>query len=315
MAPVILLLSALLSLSGTVSAEQQQEECYATYCLESGDVDFSLAIGYGQRSNPLNFSENRSLIIVPDFAWYGESWYLDNTEIGYQWIQKQDFAFETFVALNTTNRDFQDDHGSSFSFDSGDVFSTVGESLASDSGSSGDEESAPGAPTEGGELEDGRIGILTDLAVSPEDVGDRDYAIDIGIRAHWYMDDIEWTAALLHDASNTYKGAQMALGFRKMWRYQDWKVVANIGLTWKSTNLLDYYYGIDSTDIENPLFHYDASAGWFTSVGLIANRKISENWHGLIHLSYTHLPDAMTDSPLVEEEYTTTTFAGVTYRF
>ena len=106
--------------------KEQQKECDVTYCLESGDFNFAVGIGYGTRTNPLNFSDNRTLLIIPDIAWYGDNWYLDNTEIGYQWIQQDRFALETFVTLNNSKRDFEKDHPSNFVIGTDNLFESVG---------------------------------------------------------------------------------------------------------------------------------------------------------------------------------------------
>lgn len=301
-----------LPLAWQTHAEEDTSECFASYCLESGNVDLAFALGYGVRTNPLNFSDHRSLVIVPDIAWYGENWYLDNLEVGYQWHYSASFALETFVTLNNTNRDFQDEHGSSFLFDGVDVLGAV-ESTAAVGPTPPPRENTSG-DNETGRLHGYNI-TSDDIRLSPEDVKDRDFALDFGIRAHWYTQSSEWTLALFHDISDVYKGARASAGYRKLWLLGSWKLVTSAELEWRSADLLDYYYGIDSTDIDNTLFHYDAGAGLFTSVGLTANREITENWHWLLHTSFNLLPKAMTDSPLVEEDYTITTFAGVTYRF
>lgn len=308
-----MLLALLLTvpLSFQASADEQEPDCFASYCLESGNLDLALALGYGVRTNPLNFTDHRSLVIVPDIAWYGDNWYLDNLEVGYQWYYSGSFAIETFVTLNNTNRDFQDEHGSSFLFDGVDVLGAVESTVSGPEAPVGD-----GSNFDNETVRDQGHDLLpTDMRLSPEDVRDRDFALDAGVRAHWYTDTSEWTLALFHDVSDVYGGARISAGYRKLWYLGQWKLVSAAELEWRSADLLDYYYGIDSSDVENTLFHYDAGAGLFASVGLTANREITENWQWLLHVSYNLLPDSMTDSPLVEEDYTITTFAGVTYRF
>lgn len=315
----ILLLAVLLApWALTASAREAQTGCESTYCFGSSDLDISLGVGYGKRTNPLHFSDDRTLILLPDLAWYGESFYLDNTEVGYQWIQEASFAFETFFTLNKSNRDFQDEHPSSFNLDGSQILDSAEEELTSGDSPvvSEDPSDSDNNSESGGDSSRQQQGIK----LSPDDVTDRDFAIDFGARVHWYQGDNEWSAAVFHDASGTYKGARAKLLYRNMWQVQEWKIVTSASLEWKSADLLDYYYGIDANDfkdnnIQNQQFHYDAKSGWFSRIGVTANRNITDNWRWLMHVSYNHLPGAMVDSPLVDKDYTITTFAGVTYRF
>jgi outer membrane protein len=293
----LLVITMLLAFSGW--SEQRDTDCFATYCLKDGELSISLALGYGQRSNPLYLSDDRDLIALPDIAWYGEKAYLDNTELGYQWRQQTDFALETFVTLNTTNRYFQDDHISQFVLDGSELSASeipALEALPEQLDVRGDEQSR--------------------ARLSVADVSDRDFAVDLGVRAHWYPTNTsEWTVAVMQDISNVYQGARATMQYRHSWQWQKWKLVTAASLQWQSANLLDYYYGIDTQDTENPDLFYQANSGWQTTLSASITRTITGKWAGLIHISYSDLPESMTDSPLVTEKYTTTTFAGVTYRF
>ena len=263
-------------------------------------VNLAVALGYGVRSNPLNFSDDRNLFLVPDIAWYGENWYLDNLEVGYQWSYTQSFAFETLVTLNTSNRHFQDDHGSSFLLD--------GE-FATGNGSAGGNVGWEIPPTAENPAPPAT------LSLSPADVQDRDFAVDVGVRAHWYTDRSEWTLALLRDISDVYGGTRAAVGYRKPWSLGPWKLLSSAELEWRSAELLNYYYGVDDGDVADPRYHYTPGSGLFANIKLTASRPITTNWRWLLHLSYQRLPSAMTASPLVAKDYTVTTFAGVTYQF
>ena len=274
--------------------------CSAEQCPETGIVNLAVALGYGVRTNPLSFSDDRNLFLIPDIAWYGENWYLDNLEVGYQWSYNSSFAFETFVTLNTSNLHFQDDHGSSFLLDS---------EFATGVGLPGDDTEFDIPPT----TENPALPAI--LALSPDDVQDRDFAVDVGVRAHWYTDHSEWTLALLHDISDIYGGARAVVSYSKPWSLGSWKLLSSAELEWRSADLLDYYYGVDNRDLADPRYHYTPGSGLFTRIKLTASRPISANWRWLLHFSYNRLPSAMTDSPLVAKDYTITTFAGVTYQF
>ncbi|MCC2607856.1 MipA/OmpV family protein [Planctobacterium marinum] len=303
------MLTALLLLAFSVcvtASDPQQNEtetsCNASYCMAQGEWHLAVGLGLGVRTNPLYLSDNTPLVIIPDIAWYGENWYLDNTEVGYQWIQKPHFAMETYLTLNSAYGDFKRSHISNFILDGVNISNSV------------DSTTTPGlAPDNGMESINDRTSLVTQL--SPADVADRDLAVDAGVRLHWYSEFSEWTLSAAHDISSVYQGAQLNAQYRRYWQTGDWKIIGKIGLTWKSADLLDYYYGINERDIEDVSLHYSAGSGWFPQIGVSANKKINAQWQWLLHASYNHLPSAMTDSPLVDKKYTITTFAGVTYKF
>ncbi|BDX08338.1 MipA/OmpV family protein [Planctobacterium marinum] len=273
----------------------------ASYCLEKGQLEIAVGLGAGVRTNPLYQTDNTPLVVIPDIAWYGENWYLDNTEIGYQWIQQETFAAEGFVTLNGEYGYFRSSHFSNFVLDGSSISSGF------ESGT------APGlAPND---EDDNQQDIFLNIQVSPENVAKRKLGIDAGIRLHWYQGDNEWTLSAAHDINDVYQGGSLSANYRRFMELGEWRVIANLRATWKSAALLDYYYGIDARDTFDATLHYTAGSAWFTQVGLSANRKITENWRWLLHISYNHLPSAMSDSPLVDKNYTITTFAGVTYRF
>lgn len=286
----------------SAKASETESSCNAPDCMTQGEWHLAVGLGIGVRTNPLYLSDNTPLVVIPDIAWYGDNWYLDNTEVGYQWSQREHFAMETFVTLNSAYGDFKRSHISNFIIDGVNISNSFEDSTS------------PGLiPDQGIETINDRTMLVTQL--SPADVADRDLAVDAGIRFHWYSELSEWSFSAAHDVSNVYQGAQFNVQYRRYWQSGDWKITGNLGLTWKSADLLDYYYGIDERDIDCVSLHYSAGSGWFPRIGVSATKKITGNWRWLLHASYNHLPSAMTDSPLVDKKYTITTFAGVTYRF
>lgn len=306
---LMLCLLILCSLMMTTANQANAETCEGEECIATHQLEIAVGLGLGVRTNPLYNSDNIPLIVIPDVAWYGENWYLDNTEVGYQWHWTDRFAFETFVALNTVYADFN----------RGNISNFVVDGIIDSSLSSAEEDAMPGVAPELPDgshalhdppIESGRISHL-----SPDDIADRDGAGDIGVRFHWYQENAEWTFAALHDVTSVHHGSQFKVQYKYKMEVADWRLISRLSLTWKSANLHDYYYGIDSDDIRQTHLHYNAGAGVYGGLAVSAYKKITENWSWLLHMSYQSLPDAMADSPLVDKKYTITSFAGVTYRF
>jgi outer membrane protein len=83
-------------------------------------------------------------------------------------------------------------------------------------------------------------------------------------------------------------------------------LVASVGLTWKSAELVRYYYGIE--DI------YEPGAALNPFVKLAYARPLSPRWAFNAFAHYEYLGDAIADSPIVSGHGVTTVFAGVVFK-
>ena len=66
-----------------------------------------MALGAGQRSNPLYDGDSFPMLILPDFSYYTESWFIDNGTVGYSLIQNDRFAASLVMRLNPEKGYFQ----------------------------------------------------------------------------------------------------------------------------------------------------------------------------------------------------------------
>nr|WP_277816382.1 MipA/OmpV family protein [Neptunicella marina] len=257
-------------------------------CIEPNSWQFSLAVGAGVKLNPLHDSDNIPLVILPDIAWYGESAYFDNGELGYQWTPANKQSVETFVRFNSERAYFSFWHPANLLLIS---TSDIQASLTS--------------PVEKFDRE----------AVSYKDVRKRDWAVDAGIRWQHQNKSGLWQVSVLNDISNTYNGQQLDLKYKHNWQVSQWNFTTTLSALWKSSKLLDYYYGLNELDNVEKSQLYHANSGWFPGISILARHPISENWQWVLRASYQHLPSAMSDSPLVERNSVASAFIGAAYRF
>lgn len=280
---------------------QDNDTCETEECAIIDQLSLSFALGYGVKSNPLASGDDRALYLIPDVAWYGEKWYIDNTEIGYQWLDRESFAFETFVTVNNEKAHFNRSHSGNFFFDA----SIPGNSLvegtpdAPPSPDIGDTEEPPFVPT----------------SISLDDIAKRKFALDVGLRFHKYVEDSEWTLTFLQDASGVHDGQQLALEYKYGFSVNQWRFGTAAKLTWKSSNLIDYYYGLDESDNVDLSQYYRGSSGIYPSLRISVAHPISDQWQWFAYAKYEFLDNGMTNSPLVDENQVTTLFTGVSYRF
>ena len=82
---------------------------------------------------------------------------------------------------------------------------------------------------------------------------------------------------------------------------------ADIGLTWKSSAIVSYYYGVPGV--------YEGSWALNPFVKLGYSRPLSSKWRLTAFVHYEHLGNAIADSPIVNARYVLTVLAGATYPF
>ncbi len=271
-----LCLTLLWSLPGS-ACEQQQE------CIETGQWEVAVAFGLGARSNPLEDGDAIPLVVIADVAYYGEQFYLDNAEIGFRWVQRRDFGFETYLAIDKERAFFSFWHPNN-------LLIPVGSA-------------SPGTDD----------GLTKDVSI--DEVASRRWAAHAGGRAHWYGNDQQWLLAIETDITGTHNGQKIELAYQYQWHGDDWQLSLRPSITWKSTNLLNYYYGIAEEDDVAEEYWYRVKSGFQPAVSVQYVKRMNENWQGLLHFSYQKLNDSMTQSPLVEDNQITSFFIGVGYRF
>ena len=62
---------------------------------------FNVALGYGQRSNPLVDGDDIDIYWLADLAWYGQRWFFDNGDIGFTIYDDEHFSLNAIGSLNS----------------------------------------------------------------------------------------------------------------------------------------------------------------------------------------------------------------------
>ena len=267
-------------------------------CTTTDEFHFSLAMGAGFRSNPLNGGHNMPLWLMPDIAYYSKYWFFDNGTLGYSW------ALSPALSLSVVSK-FNDEIGyfrrASFS----NVFAT--QTIA----------------------DDGLAGPVQKLGpmVEPESmyiaqVSKRPWAVDGGMQLDWQHENWQIRANWWHDISNEYQGshAKISLAYHLSHLTGDWGFSS--ALAWKSADLLDTYYGISLADGGHPDV---AAAGYQPEVGVHWSYALNDNWALLSLFRYRWLnidvynsddhEAGAKQSPLLAEAFVRSWFIGVSYRF
>jgi outer membrane protein len=250
-----------------------------------------VAFGLGVRSNPLVDGDPIPLVILPDVAWYGESAYFDNGELGYQWLSKEKVSFESFVSLERERAFFSFWQPANILVSNPD-FATDTPSIPSG------EDQSPATPP-----------------ISVDQVAARKWSINAGIRARYRLQSSEWLVSARSDVSSVHNGSQFSVSYLYAWQQQEWNVTVTPSLTWKSSALIDYFYGIGERDNVNETYYYSGTGGWQPSISIVSTKKINPQWQWILRAKIQKLHTGMSNSPLVEENSIRSVFAGVGYQF
>lgn len=89
-----------------------------------------------------------------------------------------------------------------------------------------------------------------------------------------------------------------------------------LGITWSSENQNEYYYGISKNESQRSgLNSYDPDSSWAPYIELSVNYKLTDNWNVFGMGRYIRLANEVTDSPMVDKEWTGVLMTGITYTF
>jgi outer membrane protein len=241
-------------------------------CVVVGEWDFSVSLGIGERSNPITSGADIPLIVIPQLSYYGKRFFIENLELGYTML---DGNSHTLNLIATPGYDrvffFRNDPQNYF-------VAGVGGAI-----------SAPVTPEIEHAIDRPRS---TTYLVGPE------WLFDVG-RVTGQM-------SALYEATGRHKGFEVRGAVATPLIQTTHSLVLSGGFTWKSSQLVDYYYGVDR--------HYQPNDALNPFLKLGYSRSLGERWSlsAFVHIEY--LDAAIADSPIVTDDTVTTAFAGVVYK-
>ena len=281
--------TALLILVSSISA-YAEDACSESYrCIEDKAWQFGLAIGAGVRSNPLVDGDNIPLILIPDIAYYHSAFYFDNGELGWQAQANDNTSVELFLSINAERANFSLWHPAN-------IF-------------------VPDLSLNAGATPPDTTNQPSQIEISIDDINNRKWAIDAGIRWQWHTDNQTVKLSLMQDASGVYKGNHAKFEYQYSVVIADWYITVAPSAHWYSDKLTNYYYGISEEDTEVREALYEAKGGIQIGVNVTATYQLNDNWFVLMRFGNKSLHGGMKQSPLVKDSTIRTAFAGLAYRF
>lgn len=248
-------------------------------CAVVGKLEISASFGLGQRSNPVVGRSDIPLVVIPHISYYGKRFFLENLELGFTLHEGE---MNTFNLIATPGYDrvffYKNDLQNIF-VAGGTVSSTTFAPVADRAA-----EEYPVSPRHttylaGPEWTFGYGEITGQLNALREVTGEHDgYEVRAAIAAP--------LALPLLSAKNS--------------------LVASAGLTWKSSEVVHYYYGVDG--------FYEPGSATIPFIKLRYAYPLTERWTINAFVHYEQLPGSIANSPVISQDHVTTFFAGAVFK-
>jgi MipA family protein len=245
-------------------------------CAVVGKLNISIGVGVGGRTNPVRGKSDLLLPVIPQISYYGKRFFLENLELGYTLHDGKSHSLSIIAAPGYDRAFF-------FRGDLQNIFvSSTGSFLVANPA---DESAAP----------------AEEFRVSP--------------RRTTYLVGPEWTFRhrqvvgqlnLLKEATGEHQGYEVRAALAAPIIDAEGALVISAGLTWKSSKLVRYYYGVDGL--------YEPGSAFNPFLKLGYTLPLSDRWSFNAFAHYERLDSAIADSPVIADRGVATAFAGFVYK-
>jgi outer membrane protein len=265
----LLLSLALVCLSPRVAMGQGPCTTPSPECAVVGEWDMSVSFGLGGRSNPVAGAKDIPLVVVPQINYYGRRWFLNNLELGYTLHEDDEHTFNLLATPGYDRVFFVRD-------DLQNYFVTTAS------------------------------GAINAPAIEEHPVRPRRTTWLTGVEWLWGRGPVATQLNALYEATGRHKGYEVRGAAAVPVLQTEHSVVLSAGFTWKSAELVRYYYGVEG------LYEPGSALNPFVKLGY--TRALSDRWSLNAFVHYERLGDAVAESPLIAERGVTTIFAGATFK-
>jgi MipA family protein len=234
-------------------------------CVVVGKLNFHLSLGYGERTNPLVGGSDIPLVVVPHLSYYGERFFLEDLEFGYSLYEDAANTFNLIAAPGYDRVFFVRDDPQNF---------FVGTGSAS---------AVPGS--------------------SQQPLPHRSTTYLAGPEWHFAYGGLAGQLNALYEITGRHEGYELRGAFAVPLMNSAGPLKASAGFTWKSAQVVRYYYGVPGD--------YDPGAAFNPFVKLAYVQPLSSRVTLRVFAHYERLGSAIADSPLVAHDDVVTVFAGI----
>lgn len=144
---------------------------------------------------------------------------------------------------------------------------------------------------------------------------DRDPTILGGAAASYYDGWGVTRVDVATDLLGKSNGQELTFSYGKQFVQDKWTLTPLAGVRWESSDMADYYFGVDADEVTPTRPQYSAGESWTPFVSLATRCRINEKWSSMIMVRYDWLDDEISDSPIVNKDYQIKLIGGLVCRF
>lgn len=144
---------------------------------------------------------------------------------------------------------------------------------------------------------------------------DRNPTVDGGIDLAWMTDWGLFSTIVVTDLLGAHDGHELEASYTIRLPYAGFTIFPSVGVRWRSSNLVQYYYGVRDSEARPGRPAYKPDAAITPVVRLALRRDLSEKWGALLAAQYEWLDSEISNSPIVDDTSRLSLVLGVTYAF
>ncbi|GAA6172203.1 hypothetical protein NBRC116592_18730 [Colwellia sp. KU-HH00111] len=127
--------------------------------------------------------------------------------------------------------------------------------------------------------------------------------------------DLAAARALGNDNRDGARGIIVDSFYSYLLPYRNWDFYLGAGLTYYEQALVDYYIGVDASEVTNSRSLYEASGGFRGQLEIYAQYPLSQSWFFNASVTQNFYNNKVKQSPLVDKNRLTQLMVGVLYVF
>jgi outer membrane protein len=272
-------------------------------CVEIGKWELSIGLGLGVRTNPLTDTDDIPLLLIPQVSYNGERFFIQNLDFGVI-LWQGDTQQLNLLATPSYDQVFFHRWSPSNFFIESNAFATI------DKENRGNKNNV----ISDGSDDDHELTNPQFLPLEARTLRDRHMAGLAGIEYSWSTPLFDLQLQYLTDFTQIHSGEELRIAIAKQWRHGKHQWLASVGANWQSSEVVNYYYGVNSAeaDVRDT---YATHSALSPLLRLDWNYQLTERWDLRMLTSYRMLPDEISASPLMNENKVITVFVGGVYHF
>ncbi|WP_462158128.1 MipA/OmpV family protein [Pseudoalteromonas sp. GB56] len=271
----------------SISVCAQESEPLQLAAVDSWQL--SVSAGYGKMRSALIDEDDITLVVLPDIRYFGERFYLFNTSVGWTFKETPKYSLSLEGQLNQDGLMFPHKYRG--------ILAAASPPLDINPLPDPDTK-VSGSSTQEPKFEIEKTALEKNLTYNAAAVW-RYYG--------WLDASVSWGK----DISAGHDGDEISAHIKKSSNMGDWTVEGLLGVDYKSSKLLNYYYGVSDDQGRNI---YRPSGGFNWRGQLQLAYPWGENKWLVGALRYEQLSDEIVSSPLIVKDHTVSYFIGVKWR-